>query len=71
MKQKITRPRTSSEDGSTCLQMYIKLKPDTAYVIRFNGSKTSKNNRVYHNVEVLGCEEDLFVQDAEEELPAS
>ena len=47
------------------------VKPDSAYVIRFNGSKTSKNNRVYHDVEVLGCEEDLFVQDVEEEFPAS
>ena len=47
------------------------VKPDSAYVLRFNGSKTSKNNRVYHDVEVLGCEEDLFVQDAEEEWSAS
>ena len=47
------------------------VKPDRAYVIRLNGSKTSKNNRVYHDVEVLGCEEDLFVQDVEEEFPAS
>ena len=47
------------------------VKPDCAYVVRFNGSKTSKNNRVYHDVEVLGCEEDLFMQDTEEECPAS
>ena len=47
------------------------VKHDGAYIIRRNGSKMPKNNRVYHNVEVLGCEEDLFFQDAEEELPAS
>ena len=47
------------------------IKPDSAYAIRFNGSKTSKNNKVYHDVEVLGCEEDFFVQDVEEEFPTS
>ena len=43
------------------------VKPDDAYVIRFNGSKTSKNISVHHDLEVLGCEEDLFVQGGEEE----
>ena len=43
------------------------VKPDGAYVIRFNRRKTSKNNRLYYNVEVLVCEEDLFVQNGGDE----
>ena len=47
------------------------VKPGGAYVIRFNGNETSKDNRVYHHVKVLGCEENFFVEGREEEFPAS
>ena len=53
------RPKRSNADAS---RGTLSVKPDAAYVVRFSESKTSKNNRVYHDVEVLGYELELFIQ---------
>ena len=37
------------------------LKGGCGYVARYNGEKTSKNGRVYHDVEIVSHEEDLTV----------